>query len=53
MERPFWIEIVSGIPDSLRVILDSNARDLVPRKMAKFNPGLSQILSTVFLSTNM
>ena len=25
----------------------------VPRTMAKFNPGLSQILSTVFLSKNM
>ena len=25
----------------------------VPRKMVKFNPGLSQILSKVFLSKNM
>ena len=27
--------------------------DLVPRMMVKFQPGLSQILSTVFLSKNM
>ena len=26
---------------------------LVPQKMVKFNPGLSQILSKVFLSKNM
>ena len=28
-------------------------RGPVPRKMIKFNPGLSQILSKVFLSKNM
>ena len=28
-------------------------QDLVPRKMVKFNPGLSPILSKVFLSENM
>ena len=29
------------------------ALGLVPRKMVQFNPGLSQILSKVFLSENM
>ena len=29
------------------------AQDPVPRKMVKFNPGLSQISSTVFSSKNM
>ena len=38
-------------------ILDSFGRKFiqgpVPRKVVKFNPGLSQILSKVFLSKNM
>ena len=41
MELGLWIEIVSGIPDSLRVILDSSARDpFEPRKVVNFSPEL-------------
>ena len=35
------------------IILNSKDLDPVPQKMVKFNPGLSQILSMVFLSKNM
>ena len=33
--------------------LSVTSHGLVPRMMVKFQPGLSQILSTVFLSKNM
>ena len=34
-------------------IFENGILGLVPRKMVKFNPGLSQVLSKVFLSKNM
>ena len=34
-------------------ISENGILGLVPRKMVKFNPGLSQVLSKVFLSKNM
>ena len=34
-------------------VFENGILGLVPRKMVKFNPGLSQVLSKVFLSKNM
>ena len=34
-------------------IFENGILGLVPRKIVKFNPGLSQVLSKVFLSKNM
>ena len=49
LELGFWIPIVSGSPDSSSWY----SGDPVTRKMVKFNPGLSEISSKVFLSKDM
>ena len=40
-------------PAPIRVVIPFKDQGLVPRKMIKFNPGLSLTLSKVFLSKNM
>ena len=42
-----------GFHDDGEIILKDLVQGQVARKTVKFNPGLSQILSKVFLSKNM